>query len=93
MHDKLIQKLEILSDAYMTFMQGFRFKRKYKVDKKGIDSLTGGSGICHSFTLMVDAYHYLRSNDQLLHIRLPLLHQWVSATFNEPVLPLKKQLI
>ena len=54
MHDKLIQKLEILSDAAKydaSCASGSADKRKAdKNDKTGIGSLTGGSGICHSFT-------------------------------------------
>ncbi|WP_394221278.1 putative DNA modification/repair radical SAM protein [Alteromonas gracilis] len=54
MHDKLIQKLEILSDAAKydaSCASGSAGKRKAdKNDKTGIGSLTGGSGICHSFT-------------------------------------------
>ncbi len=54
MHDKLIQKLEILSDAAKydaSCASGSAGKRKAgKTDKTGIGSLTGGSGICHSFT-------------------------------------------
>ncbi|WP_339348958.1 putative DNA modification/repair radical SAM protein [uncultured Alteromonas sp.] len=54
MHDKLIQKLEILSDAAKydaSCASGTAGKRKAgKTDKTGIGSLTGGTGICHSFT-------------------------------------------
>ena len=54
MQDKLIQKLEILSDAAKydaSCASGSAGKRKAgKTDPKGIGSLTGGSGICHSFT-------------------------------------------
>ena len=54
MQDKLIQKLEILSDAAKydaSCASGSAGKRKAgKTDAKGIGSLTGGSGICHSFT-------------------------------------------
>jgi len=54
MHDKLIQKLEILSDAAKydaSCASGSAGKRQAdKSDKSGIGSLTGGSGICHSFT-------------------------------------------
>ncbi|MCQ8848254.1 putative DNA modification/repair radical SAM protein [Alteromonas stellipolaris] len=54
MHDKLIQKLEILSDAAKydaSCASGTAGKRKAgKTDKAGIGSLTGGTGICHSFT-------------------------------------------
>ncbi|GFD90120.1 putative DNA modification/repair radical SAM protein [Tenacibaculum sp. KUL152] len=54
MHDRLIQKLEILSDAAKydaSCASGSAGKRKAsKHDSKGIGSLTGGSGICHSFT-------------------------------------------
>ena len=54
MHDKLIQKLEILSDAAKydaSCASGSAGKRQAgKLDKTGIGSLTGGSGICHSFT-------------------------------------------
>nr|WP_136252155.1 putative DNA modification/repair radical SAM protein [Ningiella ruwaisensis] len=54
MQDKLIQKLEILSDAAKydaSCASGSAGKRKAgKTDKTGIGSLTGGSGICHSFT-------------------------------------------
>ena len=54
MQDKLIQKLEILSDAAKydaSCASGSAGKRKAgKTDSKGIGSLTGGSGICHSFT-------------------------------------------
>lgn len=54
MHDKLIQKLEILSDAAKydaSCASGSAGKRKAgKNEKAGIGSLTGGSGICHSFT-------------------------------------------
>ena len=54
MYDKLIQKLEILSDAAKydaSCASGSAGKRKAgKTDKTGIGSLTGGSGICHSFT-------------------------------------------
>ena len=54
MHDKLIQKLEILSDAAKydaSCASGSAGKRKAgKTDETGIGSLTGGSGICHSFT-------------------------------------------
>jgi putative DNA modification/repair radical SAM protein len=54
MHDKLIQKLEILSDAAKydaSCASGTAGRRKAgKTDKTGIGSLTGGTGICHSFT-------------------------------------------
>jgi putative DNA modification/repair radical SAM protein len=54
MHDKLIQKLEILSDAAKydaSCASGSAGKRKAgTTDKTGIGSLTGGMGICHSFT-------------------------------------------
>lgn len=54
MQDKLIQKLEILSDAAKydaSCASGSAGKRKAgKTDQKGIGSLTGRSGICHSFT-------------------------------------------
>lgn len=54
MQNKLIQKLEILSDAAKydaSCASGSAGKRKAgKTDSKGIGSLTGGSGICHSFT-------------------------------------------
>ncbi|WP_421712814.1 putative DNA modification/repair radical SAM protein [Alteromonas abrolhosensis] len=54
MQDKLIQKLEILSDAAKydaSCASGSAGKRKAgKTVSKGIGSLTGGSGICHSFT-------------------------------------------
>ena len=54
MIDKLTQKLEILSDAakYDTSCaSGTAGKRKAgKDDKTSIGSLTGGTGICHSFT-------------------------------------------
>ncbi len=54
MIDKLTQKLEILSDAAKydaSCASGTAGKRKAgKNDDKGIGSLTGGTGICHSFT-------------------------------------------
>lgn len=54
MLDKLTQKLEILSDAAKydaSCASGTAGKRKAgKNDDKGIGSLTGGTGICHSFT-------------------------------------------
>ncbi len=54
MTDKLSQKLEILSDAAKydaSCASGTAGKRKAgKNDKTGIGSLTGGTGICHSFT-------------------------------------------
>ena len=54
MHDRLIQKLEILSDAAKydaSCASGSAGRRQPgKTYKNGIGSLTGGSGICHSFT-------------------------------------------
>ncbi|MFW8591420.1 putative DNA modification/repair radical SAM protein [Glaciecola sp. 2405UD65-10] len=54
MIDKITQKLEILSDAAKydaSCASGTAGKRKAgKDDKTGIGSLTGGTGICHSFT-------------------------------------------
>ena len=54
MSDKILQKLEILADAAKydaSCASGTAGKRKAgKDDKKGIGSLTGGTGICHSFT-------------------------------------------
>jgi len=54
MPDKLTKKLEILSDAAKydaSCASGTAGKRKAgKNDKTGIGSLTGGTGICHSFT-------------------------------------------
>ena len=53
-YDKLKIKLEILSDAAKydaSCASGTAGKRKASAqDKKGIGSLTGGTGICHSFT-------------------------------------------
>lgn len=54
MSDKILKKLEILADAAKydaSCASGSAGKRSAaKSDKKGIGSLTGGSGICHSFT-------------------------------------------
>ena len=54
MPDKIQTKLEILSDAAKydaSCASGSAGKRKAgKNDKSGIGSLTGGTGICHSFT-------------------------------------------
>lgn len=54
MSDKTLKKLEILADAAKydaSCSSGTAGKRKAgKDDKKGIGSLTGGTGICHSFT-------------------------------------------
>lgn len=53
MTDKLLTKLEILSDAAKydaSCASGSAGKRQAKKGEKGIGSLTGGSGICHSFT-------------------------------------------
>lgn len=54
MTDKLATKLEVLSDAAKydaSCASGTAGKRTAgKNDKKGIGSLTGGTGICHSFT-------------------------------------------
>ena len=53
MPDKLTTKLEILSDAAKydaSCASGTAGKRQAKQGEKGIGSLTGGTGICHSFT-------------------------------------------
>lgn len=54
MSDKTLKKLEILADAAKydaSCASGTAGKRSAgKSDKKGIGSLTGGTGICHSFT-------------------------------------------
>lgn len=54
MYDKLLNKLEILADAAKydaSCASGGAGKRAAgKKDGKGLGSLTGGSGICHSFT-------------------------------------------
>lgn len=53
MQDKLMTKLEILADAAKydaSCASGSAGKRSAKKGEKGIGSLTGGTGICHSFT-------------------------------------------
>lgn len=53
MSDKILQKLEILADAAKydaSCASGTAGKRSAGKDDKGIGSLTGGTGICHSFT-------------------------------------------
>ena len=53
MTDKLTTKLEILSDAAKydaACASGTAGKRSAGKNEKGIGSLTGGTGICHSFT-------------------------------------------
>ncbi len=53
MSDKLIAKLAVLSDAAKydaSCASGTAGKRQAKKGDKGIGSLTGGTGICHSFT-------------------------------------------
>lgn len=53
MTDKLTTKLEILSDAAKydaSCASGTAGKRQVGKNNKGIGSLTGGTGICHSFT-------------------------------------------
>jgi putative DNA modification/repair radical SAM protein len=53
MQDKIKTKLEILADAAKydaSCASGNAGKRKAGAKDKGIGSLTGGSGICHSFT-------------------------------------------
>lgn len=54
MSDKILKKLEILADAAKydaSCASGTAGKRSAgKKDDKGIGSLTGGTGICHSFT-------------------------------------------
>lgn len=54
MSDKILDKLEILADAAKydaSCASGSAGKRSAnKSDNKGLGSLTGGSGICHSFT-------------------------------------------
>lgn len=54
MSDKILTKLEILADAAKydaSCASGTAGTRAAgKKDTKGIGSLTGGSGICHSFT-------------------------------------------
>lgn len=53
MSDKIEKKLEILSDAAKydaSCASGTAGKRHAKKGEKGIGSLTGGTGICHSFT-------------------------------------------
>ena len=53
MHDKLAFKLEILADAAKydaSCASGTAGKRRAQKGGKGIGSLTGGTGICHSFT-------------------------------------------
>lgn len=51
--DKLTEKLEILADAAKydaSCASGTAGKRAAKKGEKGVGSLTGGTGICHSFT-------------------------------------------
>lgn len=53
MQDKITKKLEILADAAKydaSCASGTAGKRAAKKGEKGIGSLTGGTGICHSFT-------------------------------------------
>ncbi len=53
MSDKILNKLEILADAAKydaSCSSGNAGKRAAGKNDKGIGSLTGGSGICHSFT-------------------------------------------
>lgn len=53
MQDKITKKIEILADAAKydaSCASGTAGKRSAKKDEKGIGSLTGGTGICHSFT-------------------------------------------
>ncbi|MEB3286816.1 MAG: putative DNA modification/repair radical SAM protein [Vampirovibrionales bacterium] len=53
MHDGLVKKLEILADAAKydaSCASGTAGKRSAKKGEQGIGSLTGGTGICHSFT-------------------------------------------
>lgn len=53
MSDKTLKKLEILADAAKydaSCASGSAGKRAAGKNDKGIGSLTGGSGICHSFT-------------------------------------------
>ncbi len=53
MADKILKKLEILADAAKydaSCASGSAGKRAAKKGEDGIGSLTGGSGICHSFT-------------------------------------------
>ena len=53
MSDKILQKLEILADAAKydaSCASGNAGKRQASKGSGGIGSLTGGSGICHSFT-------------------------------------------
>lgn len=53
MQDQLAHKLEILADAAKydaSCASGTAGKRSAKAGEKGIGSLTGGTGICHSFT-------------------------------------------
>lgn len=53
MSDRLLTKLEILSDAAKydaSCASGSAGQRQAKTGEKGIGSLTGGTGICHSFT-------------------------------------------
>ncbi len=53
MSDKLTTKLEILADAAKydaSCASGTAGKREAKAGGSGIGSLTGGTGICHSFT-------------------------------------------
>jgi putative DNA modification/repair radical SAM protein len=53
MSDKIAMKLEILADAAKydaSCASGNAGKRKAGKGEKGLGSLTGGSGICHSFT-------------------------------------------
>ncbi len=53
MSDRILEKLEILADAAKydaSCASGSAGKRSAGKNDKGIGSLTGGSGICHSFT-------------------------------------------
>ena len=53
MSDKILKKLEILADAAKydaSCASGSAGKRAAGKNDKGIGSLTGGTGICHSFT-------------------------------------------
>lgn len=53
MSQKILDKLEILADAAKydaSCASGNAGKRSAGKDEKGIGSLTGGTGICHSFT-------------------------------------------
>src|ERR1044071_7224462 len=53
MSDKILNKLEILADAAKydaSCASGTAGKRQAQKGDKGLGSLTGGSGICHSFT-------------------------------------------